>query len=252
MSKDEMIALKLVELHKTYVLGDSEVHALSGINLEIKSGEFVVIMGPSGSGKSTLLNVIAGLEPPTRGNVFIFGEDIHSLGDEKASIIRRHELGFVFQFYNLHSTLTAMENVELPMLLAGVKRDQREKRALELLQLVQMDHRAHHYPHEMSGGEQQRIAIARALANDPKILLGDEPTGDLDTVNGRKIKDLLVYLNVVHDKTIVIVTHDPEIFEPFMRILRMEDGRIVEDNKPTESSPSQEEITLDFTDNRKT
>ncbi len=240
------VAIKLVNLHKTYVLGDSEVHALAGIDLEVKSGEFVVVIGPSGSGKSTLLNVIAGLEPPTRGQVFINGQNIHELNDDDASKIRRNQLGFIFQFYNLHSTLTAMENVELPMLLAGVKRHEREQRAMELLTLVQMNHRAQHYPHEMSGGEQQRVAIARALSNDPNILLGDEPTGDLDSVNGKKIKDLLIYLNVVHRKTIMIVTHDPEMFEPFMRVLQMEDGTIIEDKKPVERPPSADELTLDF------
>ncbi len=211
----------------------------------------MVVIGPSGSGKSTLLNVIAGLEPPTRGKVFIHGRDIHSLNDDQASLIRRNRLGFIFQFYNLHSTLTAVENVELPMLLAGVKKHKREPRAMELLKMVQMEHRAHHYPHEMSGGEQQRVAIARALANNPDILLGDEPTGDLDTVNGRKIKNLLIYLNVVQEKTVMIVTHDPEMFEPFMRVLQMEDGRITEDKKPSKKPPSPEDIVLDFADMKK-
>ncbi len=228
--ENEVPLIKLENVVRKYYVGSSTIHALDGVNLTVYPGEFVVIMGPSGSGKSTLLNVIAGLEKPTSGKVYIKGQDLTKLSDDELADIRRHLLGFIFQFFNLHPSLTALENVELPMLIAGVPKKQRTPRAMELLKLVHLEERANHYPHELSGGEKQRVGIARALANDPPLILGDEPTGDLDSATGKEIIDYLIKLNREQGKTLVIVTHDESFVDPtVMRLLRMEDGQIMED-----------------------
>ncbi|UCE13093.1 MAG: ABC transporter ATP-binding protein, partial [Candidatus Heimdallarchaeota archaeon] len=174
--------------------------------------------------------VMAGLEQPSAGTVRIYQEDLGTLSDSELCDLRRHHLGFVFQFFNLHPVLSAIENVELPMLISGIKRRQREPRALELLQLVNLAKRRNHLPHELSGGEKQRIGIARSLANDPEIILADEPTGDLDSAIGNEIMALLRTLNEKHGKTIVCVTHDEEMLRPGMRLIKMEDGRILADS----------------------
>ncbi|NHJ03103.1 MAG: ABC transporter ATP-binding protein, partial [Candidatus Heimdallarchaeota archaeon] len=215
--------IELENVNRRYTLGSHTVDALNGINLAIYREEFVMVMGPSGSGKSTLLNVMAGLEQPSAGIVRINQQDLGALSDRALCEIRRKRLGFIFQFFNLHPVLTAMENVELPMLIAGMKRKEREPRAIELLKLVDLENRRHHKPFELSGGEKQRIGIARSLANNPDILLADEPTGDLDSAIGNEIMELILSLNNSQGKTIVCVTHDEEMLKPGMRLIKMED-----------------------------
>ncbi len=221
--------IELEGVSQRYMLGAHTIDALSDINITIRPNEFIMVMGPSGSGKSTLLNTIAGLEAPSAGNVKVLGDDLQTLSDRQLCEIRRYKLGFIFQFFNLHPILSAQENVELPMLIANVKRSQREIRAKELLNLVNLDHRLNHHPHELSGGEKQRVGIARALANDPIIILADEPTGDMDSVTGHEIIALITKLNQEYGKTIICVTHDEEMLKPGMRLIRMDDGRIISD-----------------------
>ncbi|HHY18330.1 MAG TPA: ABC transporter ATP-binding protein [Firmicutes bacterium] len=215
--------MRAVELGKTYRDGERETEVLRGINLEIKKGEFVAIAGPSGSGKSTLLGLLAGLDKPTTGHVFIGENEITSLGENKLAKIRGKMLGFVFQSFNLIPTLTALENVELPLLLNGISEP---KRAKELLDLVGLSHRNKHYPTQLSGGEQQRVAIARALVCEPPIILADEPTGNLDSKNSQIIKDLLFRLCQDQEKTVLVVTHDLEFAKQAQRIIHINDGQI--------------------------
>ncbi|MFX0093804.1 MAG: ABC transporter ATP-binding protein [Candidatus Hodarchaeota archaeon] len=224
---DSLIELK--QVHRDYFVGDQTIHALNGINLTISEGEAVFILGPSGSGKSTLLNIIGGLEVPSDGAVYVQNQNLAELSDSTLCQIRRQIIGYVFQFFHLHPQLSALENIELPMLIAGVKRAQREIRARELLEIVGLSKRADHYPHELSGGEKQRIGIARALANNPKVILADEPTGDMDSITGRAIVDLFEKLNRDYNKTFVIVTHDESLVDKGMRLIRLEDGKIVDD-----------------------
>ncbi len=214
-------------LEKTYVTGDVSVHALREVDIDLSKGEFVVVMGPSGSGKTTLLNLLGALDRPSGGNILIDGEDLNQLKEEELTRLRRERVGFVFQFYNLIPTLTALENVELPMLMAGVSRRERESRARALLAMVGLAERANHLPDELSGGEQQRVTIARALANRPSIILADEPTGDLDTKTGTEVVRMLRDLARKEGVTVVAVTHDPVVAEMADRILEMRDGRIV-------------------------
>ncbi len=230
MSKVKTPIIELENVNQRYTLGSHTVDALNSINLTIFPEEFVMVMGPSGSGKSTLLNVMAGLEKPSAGIVRIHQEDLATLSDRELCEIRRHKLGFIFQFFNLHPILTAMENVELPMLISGIKRKQREPRALELLRITNLEKRQNHHPHELSGGEKQRVGIARSLANDPEVILADEPTGDLDSAIGREIMELIESLNKFHGKTIVCVTHDENMLKPGMRLIKMEDGHIISDS----------------------
>jgi len=229
LSKAQLPIIEMENVNQRYTIGNHTIDAINSINLTIHKKEFIMVMGPSGSGKSTLINVMAGLEHPSAGTVRIEQEDLISLSDKDLCLLRRHKLGFVFQFFNLHPILSAIENVELPMLIAGISRKQREKRALELLKLVNLETRKHHLPHELSGGEKQRVGIARSLANDPEVILADEPTGDLDSVIGKEIMQLLLTLNQVHGKTIICVTHDEEMLKPGMRLIKMEDGFISDD-----------------------
>jgi putative ABC transport system ATP-binding protein len=187
-------------------------------------------MGPSGSGKSTLLNIMAGLEQPSAGTVWVNSQDLSTLSDRALCEIRRYRLGFVFQFFNLHPILSTLENVELPMLISGVKRKNRQPRAREMLELVGLSKREHHLPHELSGGEKQRVGIARSLVNDPDVILADEPTGDLDSTTGDEIMELLLNLNQENQKTIICVTHDEVMLKKSMRLLKMEDGHIISDS----------------------
>ena len=195
----------------------------------VKEGEFVAIMGPSGSGKSTLLNIIGCLDKPTRGEVIINGVETSILSDRELTELRRDTIGFIFQQYNLIPTLTALENVELPMVFRGLSKAEREARARELLKIVGIEELANRMPREMSGGQQQRVAIARALANNPSILLCDEPTGNLDTRSGRQIMDILKKLNEEERVTVVLVTHDPSLADYVDRVVRIRDGKVVED-----------------------
>ncbi|MHA1227145.1 MAG: ABC transporter ATP-binding protein [Candidatus Hodarchaeales archaeon] len=207
-------------------MGEVKVEALRGINMEIERGEFVSIMGPSGCGKTTLLNIIGSLDAPTSGKVILEGQEISRAKEKELTKIRRTLVGFVFQFYNLLPVLSALENVELPMLIAGVPKDQRTERALDLLEKVNLLDRKDHKPDELSGGERQRVAIARALANRPSILLADEPTGDLDTESGLAVLELLKEVNKKENQTLILVTHDASIAHHSDRIIHIKDGRI--------------------------
>ena len=220
--------IELKNVHKVYPMGEVSVPALRGINLTIHPGEFVAIMGPSGSGKSTLMHLIGCLDLPSDGVVQLDGKDITELDEDTLAQIRGKKVGFVFQTFNLIPTLTAQENVELPLFFQGVPREKRRARAAELLRKVGLDGRLHHKPAQLSGGERQRVAIARALANDPEIILADEPTGNLDSESGKAILELLAQLHR-EGKTIILVTHNPEAAAYAQRIVRIRDGRLVEE-----------------------
>lgn len=241
--------IKLEEVYKRYKAGDTAITALNNISLAISGGEFVMVMGPSGSGKTTLLNTIAGLTSTSEGHVYINDRLLQRLSDNEKAEMRRHEFGFIFQFYNLHEGLTAQENVELPMLIAKTTdRKGRSSRSRELLTLVGLEHQINQKPFELSGGERQRVGIARALANDPQIILADEPTGDLDSKKAHEILELLSHLNESLGKTLVVVTHDHTLLRTGMRLLRMDSGQILSDNIVTKDLLDQinqsEEITI--------
>lgn len=210
-------------LNKTYGKANTSVHALKNINVSIKKGEYVAIIGPSGSGKSTFMNLIGCLDLPTSGRIFIDDIDVSKLTESQLSKIRREKIGFIFQKYNLISTLTARGNVELSMSFAGVSFNKRKQQAEKLLSMVDLSHRLTHKPSELSGGEQQRVAIARALANNPSIILADEPTGNVDTKAGDKIMDILEEINS-RGETIIVVTHDSNVAKRAQRVLQITDG----------------------------
>ncbi|MHB8567909.1 MAG: ABC transporter ATP-binding protein [Nitrososphaerales archaeon] len=218
--------VKTIELAREYHRGKIPVPALNGVDLKIEKGEVVGIIGPSGSGKTTLLNLIGGLDRPTHGEVLVDGVDLSQLNDAKLSDYRLRKIGFVFQFYNLISTLTAIENVELPMNLANVPRAEQHAPALDLLKRVGLESRANHMPDELSGGEQQRVAVARALANNPSVLLADEPTGDLDSKSAKALMELIKSLQKDRQATFVIVTHDPIVVTQCDRAYAIRDGKV--------------------------
>ncbi|TDA25120.1 MAG: lipoprotein-releasing system ATP-binding protein LolD [Archaeoglobi archaeon] len=220
------MSVELVDVHKVYKTSYYEVRAINGITMRIEDGEFIAIMGPSGSGKSTLLYLIGCLDKPTKGEVIIDGVETSKLGDDELTRLRREKLGFIFQQYNLISTLTALENVELPMIFKGVPKDERKRKAMELLRLIGIEDIAERKPMEISGGQQQRVAIARAMANEPRILLCDEPTGNLDSKSGRQIMGTIKELNEEKGVTVILVTHDPSMAEFAERIVRLRDGRL--------------------------
>lgn len=224
MSYDNIIELR--ELHRHYTMGEDTVKALDGVDLEIKRGEYISIVGPSGSGKTTLFNLIGGLDKPTRGSVFIDGVDIAQLDAYELAWLRCRKIGYIFQSFNLIQVLTALENVALPTVFAGVARDEGLKKAEYLLESVGLGARIHHRPTELSAGQQQRVAIARALANEPAIILADEPTGNLDLNTGMEIIDLLHGLNKTRGLTLVAATHDLKMIKASDRIVWMRDGRI--------------------------
>jgi len=226
--------IKLEDVWKIYQLGKVELTVLKGINLEINPGDFVTIMGPSGSGKSTLLHLIGCLDIPTRGKVFWEGQDISELSEDKLAQIRGQRVGFVFQQFNLLHNLNALENVMLPMVFQGVSENKRIERAKELLRFLDLGHRIFHRPAELSGGERQRVAIARALANDPEIVVADEPTGNLDSTTGKMIMEILTDLHKKEKKTIVVVTHDPNIAGYSKQIINIKDGQIISNHKTAE------------------
>jgi putative ABC transport system ATP-binding protein len=210
---------------RSYRLGDQDVHALRGVDLSIERGEYVAIMGPSGSGKSTMLNLLGCLDRPTRGTYLLGGRDVSRLADDELSAVRSTELGFVFQNYNLIPQLDVVENVEVPLFYAGVPEDEARATALALAEQMGLSERLDHRPSQLSGGQQQRVAIARALANDPLMLLGDEPTGNLDSKTGREILALLDRLHG-EGKTLILVTHDESVAARAQRVVRMRDGAI--------------------------
>lgn len=226
----EQPAIKFENVWKIYKLGRVEVPALRGLNIEIKRGEHVAIMGPSGSGKSTFLHLAGALDRPTRGRVLIEGRDPSKMSDEELSRLRNELIGFVFQTFNLIPRLTALENVMLPLAIKGVNGEERMRRAKEALEMVGLAHRMNHRPIELSGGEQQRVAIARAIVTSPRIILADEPTGNLDSASAAEVVDLLTRLNRELGVTLVVVTHNPETAAPAKRIVRMRDGVVYEEN----------------------
>lgn len=224
--KEQKTIIKLRNVWKTYHMGKTEVHALRGINLEIKEGEFISIMGPSGSGKSTMMNMIGCLDVPSRGEIELDGVNIATLSESQLAQIRGRKIGFIFQQFNLIHTLTAKENVMLPMIFQGVPREERHWRAEALLKLVELGARMNHRPAELSGGQQQRVAIARALALKPSVILADEPTGNLDSKTGSTVIDFLKKLHK-EGRTIIIVTHDPNVAKHAEREEFLKDGKIV-------------------------
>jgi putative ABC transport system ATP-binding protein len=215
------------DVWKTYGTGDTAVDALRGLTLEIRRGEMVAVMGPSGCGKTTFLNCFSGLDSVSKGQVLIDGVDIHAMVDSKRSEYRAKRTGFVFQSYNLLPVLSAVENVELPLLISGVRAAEARQRATAMLGVLNLGDRATHRPSELSGGQQQRVSLARALVNKPAIVWADEPTGNLDEEGSRQVTDLLRQLNRDHGQTMVVVTHDADVAEKCDRVLRMRDGRFV-------------------------
>jgi putative ABC transport system ATP-binding protein len=221
--------IRLENIIKTYDLGEVQVHALRGVSLEIYPGEFVAVMGASGSGKSTLMNIIGCLDKPTRGHYFLDGKDVSGLTKRELAKIRSQKIGFVFQQFNLLSRTSALENVELPTIYAGIPIEERERRAREALTRVGLAEREGHFPSQLSGGQQQRVAIARALVNNPSLLLADEPTGNLDSRTSVEIMDIFQKLNDEHGLTVVIVTHEPDIAQYAKRALEFRDGKMKKD-----------------------
>lgn len=225
-----MAVIQLKDIMKTYIMGDSIVHALDHVNVLIDFGEFTAIMGPSGSGKSTMMNILGCLDRPTSGEYFLDGKEIAGYNDDELAHTRNAKIGFVFQNFNLLSKLTAQANVALPLVYAGVGEEERMERAKRALEAVGLGSRLEHKPMEMSGGQRQRVAIARALINNPAIIMADEPTGNLDTKSSYEIMDIFKYLNE-QGKTVVMVTHEPDIAEQTKRILVMRDGKLVSDER---------------------
>ena len=228
-AEDRQIAIRMDDITKVYEVGETEIRALNGVDLEIMKGQFVSIMGPSGSGKSTLLNVIGCIDTPTSGRLQIMDQEVSRLKDKDLPAIRLSTIGFIFQQFYLIPTLNAIENVELPMKEARIPRDDRHRRATQLLDMVGLSNRISHLPNQLSGGEQQRVAIARALANEPDILLADEPTGEVDSQTSDSILSILEDLNRERGLTMVVVSHDPNVANRAPRRLSMVDGKIVSD-----------------------
>jgi len=218
--------IRLQDVWKIYQMGEVEVYALCGLNMEVRKGEFVAILGPSGSGKSTAMNMVGCLDIPTKGKIFLGDKNIAHLEESNLAQIRGRKIGFIFQTFNLINTLTALENVTLPMVFQGTSRDKREQRAKMLLEMVELGDRMNHKPSELSGGQQQRVAIARALSNDPEVILADEPTGNLDSKTGTNVMEFLSRLNK-DGKTIVMVTHDASKAKYADRVVYLKDGTIV-------------------------
>ncbi|HEV3468836.1 MAG TPA: ABC transporter ATP-binding protein [Pyrinomonadaceae bacterium] len=234
--------IRLEGVHKTYVMGDVEVHALCGVSLDIGEGEFVAIMGASGSGKSTMMNIVGCLDRPTRGRYVLDGQDVSSLSKDERADIRSRKLGFVFQGFNLLSRTSALENVELPMLYAGVEAGERRRRALAALRSVGLAGREQNHPNQLSGGQQQRVAIARALVNDPTLILADEPTGALDSRTSVEVMEIFQRLNRERRITLVLVTHEPDIAAYADRVVVFKDGKIKSDSRVAAPRDAAEEL----------
>ncbi len=223
-----MSLIEIKDMYKIYNPGENEVRAIDGVNLTIEHGEFVAIIGQSGSGKSTLMNMLGLLDVPTSGKYLLNGKDVEGLSDDELSEIRNKEIGFIFQGFNLVTSLTAVENVELPLVYRGMKKDERNKLAVEALDRVGLSHRLDHLPKQMSGGQQQRVAIARAVAARPPIILADEPTGNLDSHSGVEVMKILHELHE-EGRTVILITHDNDIANEAQRVIRIQDGQIVSD-----------------------
>jgi putative ABC transport system ATP-binding protein len=225
-----MEVTKVIDATRDFRIGEVETHALRGVNLSVESGEFTALVGPSGSGKTTLLQLIGLLDQPTSGRVLINGKDATGLSRDKRADLRRGEIGFIFQFFALIPTLSAYENVEMPLLLNGIGSAERRSRVTDLLEAVGLVDRAHHRPDQLSGGQQQRVAVARALAIRPSVVLADEPTANLDTDNGRQIMEIMQRLNQETGTTFIFATHDPRVIKFARRIVTLRDGMIVDGN----------------------
>lgn len=234
--------IELRNMKKTYVMGEIDVDALKGVDLTIERGEFVSIMGPSGSGKSTLMHILGGLDLPSEGSYLLEDVDVMDLADRELARIRNQHFGFVFQAYNLFPELTAVENVMVPLMYAKMGRKERKERATKLLKSMGLDHRINHFPGQLSGGEQQRVAVARALANGPSVLLADEPTGNLASHQGKEIMDIFRRLNEEEGVTIILVTHDPFVGGFGKRLVGLRDGLVVVDR------PIEGEEAIDMTE----
>jgi putative ABC transport system ATP-binding protein len=219
--------IKLENVWKIYLLDKVELTALKGVSLEINPGDFVTVMGPSGSGKSTLLNMIGALDFPTKGKLFLNGKDVSALSENELALLRGKTIGFIFQEFNLLPNLNALQNVMLPMIFQGVPEKEREEKAKKLLVSVGLEDRILHQPAELSGGERQRVAIARAFANDPEMVIADEPTGNLDSNTGKKIMEILDNFHIEKKKTVVVVTHDPNIASYSEKIVNIKDGEVI-------------------------
>jgi putative ABC transport system ATP-binding protein len=228
--KKQGIVIRTYNLWKTYIMGDQEINAVSGVDIEIKRGEYVAIMGPSGSGKSTLMNLIGCLDTPTSGQYYINGNLVSEMSDDELARIRNKEIGFVFQTFNLLPRASSLHNVELPLIYSGMPANERIERAKGAMQAVDLAQRMHHKPNELSGGQRQRVAIARALVNNPSILLADEPTGNLDTATGNEIMGLFERL-YQQGNTIVLVTHEHDIALHAHRIIHIRDGKVEKDEQ---------------------
>lgn len=228
------IIIKLENVWKTYLLGRVELHALKGVSLDINPGSFVTIMGPSGSGKSTLLNIVGVLDSPTKGRILLKGIDIATLSEDDLSQLRGKTIGFIFQEFNLLPNLSALENVMLPMVFQNTPSEKRMARAKEILTAVGLEDRIYHQPTDLSGGERQRVAIARAFANDPEVVIADEPTGNLDSSTGKKIMEILTEFHRNKKKTIIVVTHDPNIASYSQELVYIKDGQIVSNHRQAE------------------
>ena len=235
---DKEMSVVAEGIHKTYDTGRVKVYALRGVDLDVVRGEMVAIMGPSGCGKTTLLNCLSGLDEVDAGVVQIGGRDLARMSDAEKTRYRATKMGYVFQFYNLLPVLTALENVELPLLVSGTRASEAQRKAQTALELVGLAGRERHNPAELSGGEQQRVTIARALVNEPEIVWADEPTGNLDSENSDQIMDLLCELNEKNDQTFILVTHSEAVAARAHRTIRMRDGQIVDDNELAPSSPT--------------
>jgi len=234
--------IELEHIHKTYTMGDVEVHALRGVSLTIREGEFVAIMGASGSGKSTTMNIIGCLDRPTKGSYVLDGEDVSEMSKDERADIRCKKIGFVFQGFNLLSRTSALENVELPMLYLGVDAAQRHQRAMEALAAVGLAGREQNHPNQLSGGQQQRVAVARSLVNSPALILADEPTGNLDSRTSVEVMEIFQRLNREMGITLVLVTHEPDIAEYAKRVVVFKDGKIKSDNPIKQQRNAAEEL----------
>jgi putative ABC transport system ATP-binding protein len=227
------LVIRAANVHKTYDTGKVKVYALQGIDLQVTRGEMVAIMGPSGCGKTTLLNCLSGLDSTDQGEILIEDQELHKLPDDQRSDYRAQRMGFIFQHYNLLPVLSAIENVEMPLLVSGVSTSEARRKSMEILSLVGLADRAHHLPAELSGGQRQRVTIARALVNTPAIIWADEPTGDLDSETTADIMDLIVRLNKTNNQTFIMVTHALDVGQRAHRIVRMRDGKIDDDGLKT-------------------
>ncbi len=240
MSENGAALVQVRDVHKIYSRGSEKIDVLNNLSLEVPEGDFLALMGPSGSGKTTLLNLIGGLDRPTSGYVEVAGERVDKASSRNLAKWRARHIGFVFQFYNLLPVLTAERNVELPLLLTSLSRKQRREHVATALEVVGLADRARHYPRQLSGGQEQRVGIARAIVSDPTLLLCDEPTGDLDRASGDEILELLVALNRDHGKTIIMVTHDPHAAARAQRTVHLEKGQLMSDLEVTEMRAAEE------------